>query len=194
MGHAMQSMHGAQVMAGNGVDLIRTWGFLNGAQDPYAVGVALQPSVRCPWHARPGLMSRHPGSRSSDPSSTAWAQRSLHARHAVVVGMSRAWGGCAWRWRKRDPLSRIAAGESVEEACSAAVRPKQAALLGCAQIGVYDELSLQRLDLVLSEAAKNGVYIILPLVNYWSDLGGMQWYVDQVGKALHKPPSAPFLG
>jgi endo-1,4-beta-mannosidase len=59
---------------------------------------------------------------------------------------------------------------------------------------VYDELSLQRLDLVLSEAAKNGVYIILPLVNYWSDLGGMQWYVDQVGKALHKPPSAPFLG
>ena len=48
--HAMQQDAHActQVMAGNGVDLIRTWGFLNGAQDPYAVGVALQPSVRIP--------------------------------------------------------------------------------------------------------------------------------------------------
>ena len=53
---------------------------------------------------------------------------------------------------------------------------------------MYDELSLQRLDLVLSEAAKNGIYIILPLVNYWSDLGGMQWYVDQV------KPCTPSLG
>ena len=35
----------AQIMASKGIDLIRTWGFLNGAQDPYAVGVALQPSV-----------------------------------------------------------------------------------------------------------------------------------------------------
>jgi mannan endo-1,4-beta-mannosidase len=48
------------------------------------------------------------------------------------------------------------------------------------QIGTYNEQSLQRLDLILSEASKNGIYLILPFVNYWSDLGGMQWYVDQV--------------
>ena len=51
---------------------------------------------------------------------------------------------------------------------------------GVVQIGVYNELSLQRLDLILAEAGKNGVRIIFPFVNYWSDLGGMQWYVDQV--------------
>lgn len=50
----------------------------------------------------------------------------------------------------------------------------------CAQIGVYNEQSLQRLDLILSEAANNNVYIILPFVNCLGDLGGMQWYVDQV--------------
>ncbi len=48
------------------------------------------------------------------------------------------------------------------------------------QIGVYNEPSLQRLDLILAEAGKNGVRIIFPFVNYWPDLGGMQWYVDQV--------------
>ena len=51
------------------------------------------------------------------------------------------------------------------------------------QVGVYDELSFQRLDLILSEAGKNGVYVILPLVNQWPDLGGMQWYVDQVRRS-----------
>ena len=34
-----------QIMAEYGIDLIRTWGFLNGAQDALAKGVALQPSV-----------------------------------------------------------------------------------------------------------------------------------------------------
>ena len=48
------------------------------------------------------------------------------------------------------------------------------------QVGTYDELSLQRFDLVLSEAGKNGIKVIYPFVNYWPDLGGMQWYVDQV--------------
>ena len=48
------------------------------------------------------------------------------------------------------------------------------------QVGVYDELSLQRMDLIISEAGKNGIYLILPMVNHWGDLGGMQWYVDQV--------------
>ena len=48
------------------------------------------------------------------------------------------------------------------------------------QLGVYSELALQRLDLILAEAGKNGIRIIFPFVNYWPDLGGMQWYVDQV--------------
>ncbi|CAL8463203.1 g2737 [Coccomyxa elongata] len=80
-----------KVMAGNGIDLIRTWGFLNGVNDPSYAAVSIQPSV-----------------------------------------------------------------------------------------GVYNEQSLQRLDLILSEASANGVRIILPFVNYWPDLGGMQWYVDQL--------------
>ena len=50
----------------------------------------------------------------------------------------------------------------------------------CVQLGMYNEESLQRLDLILAEAGKNGVRIIFPFVNYWDDLGGMQWYVDQV--------------
>jgi mannan endo-1,4-beta-mannosidase len=50
----------------------------------------------------------------------------------------------------------------------------------CAQIGVFNEDSFKRLDLILAEAAKNNVYIIFPFVNFWPDLGGMQWYVDQV--------------
>ncbi|BDA44582.1 probable mannan endo-1,4-beta-mannosidase 1 at N-terminal half [Coccomyxa sp. Obi] len=89
-----------KVMAGNGIDLIRTWGFLNGVGDPSYAAVSIQPSV-----------------------------------------------------------------------------------------GVYNEISLQRLDLVLSEASANGVRIILPFVNFWPDLGGMQWYVDQLlgpGHALEE--------
>ncbi len=35
----------AQVMAGNGIDLIRTWGFLNGVDDPIYAAVSMQPSV-----------------------------------------------------------------------------------------------------------------------------------------------------
>lgn len=34
-----------QVMSENGIDLIRTWGFLNGQDDPYTAGVSIQPSV-----------------------------------------------------------------------------------------------------------------------------------------------------
>ena len=57
------------------------------------------------------------------------------------------------------------------------------------QLGVYNEVSLQRLDLILAEAGKNGVRVIFPFVNYWPDLGGMQWYVDQVHtQFLPNPP------
>ena len=37
-----------QIMSGNGIDLIRTWGFLNGVDDPYNAGVSIQPSVDHP--------------------------------------------------------------------------------------------------------------------------------------------------
>ena len=47
-------------------------------------------------------------------------------------------------------------------------------------LGVYNELAFQRLDLIMAEAAANNIHIIFPFVNYWPDLGGMQWYVDQV--------------
>ena len=49
-------------------------------------------------------------------------------------------------------------------------------------LGVFNELAFQRLDLVLAEATANNIHIIFPFVNFWSDLGGMQWYVDQVGR------------
>ena len=52
------------------------------------------------------------------------------------------------------------------------------------QLGLYSELALQRLDLILAEAGKNGIRIMFPFVNYWPDLGGMQWYVDQVRECL----------
>ena len=48
------------------------------------------------------------------------------------------------------------------------------------QVGTFNEASLLRFDLVLSEAAKNGIKVIFPFVNYWPYMGGMQWYVDQV--------------
>ena len=57
------------------------------------------------------------------------------------------------------------------------------------QVGVYNEQSLQRLDLILAEASANGVRIILPFVNFWADLGGMQWYVDQVGRCASASPN-----
>ena len=48
------------------------------------------------------------------------------------------------------------------------------------QVGTFDETALQRLDLVIAEAAKNGMRVIMPLVNYEPALGGMQWYVDNI--------------
>lgn len=59
------------------------------------------------------------------------------------------------------------------------------------QIGVFNEDSLKRLDLILAEASNNNVHIIFPFVNFWDDLGGMQWYVDQVGH-LYSPAQSKF--
>ena len=53
----------------------------------------------------------------------------------------------------------------------------------CAQPGVFDPAGLARLDLILAKAGQYGVKIILPFVNFWNDLGGMQWWLDNVSAA-----------
>lgn len=44
-----------------------------------------------------------------------------------------------------------------------------------AQPGVFDPAGLQRLDLILASAGNYGIKVIFPFVNFWADLGGMQW-------------------
>lgn len=53
---------------------------------------------------------------------------------------------------------------------------REAAIL-CVQPGVYDEEGLKRFDLTLARAAAWNIKIIYTFVNYWPDLGGMQWWV-----------------
>ncbi|KAK9817067.1 hypothetical protein WJX72_009014 [[Myrmecia] bisecta] len=47
-------------------------------------------------------------------------------------------------------------------------------------IGRYDEYALKRVDLLLAEAGKNGIKLVLALSNFNADLGGWQWYVDNI--------------
>ncbi|KAK1403842.1 Mannan endo-1,4-beta-mannosidase [Heracleum sosnowskyi] len=44
--------------------------------------------------------------------------------------------------------------------------------------GVYNENMFKGLDFVVAEAKKNGVYLILSLVNNWDDYGGRKQYVQ----------------
>ncbi|XP_039113817.1 mannan endo-1,4-beta-mannosidase 1-like [Dioscorea cayenensis subsp. rotundata] len=44
--------------------------------------------------------------------------------------------------------------------------------------GSYNEAMFQGLDFVVSEAHKNGIYLIMSLVNYYSDFGGRKQYVQ----------------
>ena len=60
----------------------------------------------------------------------------------------------------------------------------------CAQPGVFDPAGLARLDLILAKAGQYGVKIILPFVNFWNDLGGMQWWLDNVSAACHNAGSS----
>ena len=46
--------------------------------------------------------------------------------------------------------------------------------------GNWDEDGLKRIDLILSQAAKYGIYVIVVPTNFEPVGGGMQWYVDQV--------------
>ena len=45
--------------------------------------------------------------------------------------------------------------------------------------GQYNEDGFKRIDLILSEAAKQGVKVIVTLSNFEPQFGGIQWYVDQ---------------
>ncbi|CAK0742592.1 hypothetical protein CVIRNUC_001407 [Coccomyxa viridis] len=46
--------------------------------------------------------------------------------------------------------------------------------------GVWDENGLKRIDLILSQAAQYGIYVIVVPTNFEPVGGGMQWYVDQI--------------
>jgi len=43
--------------------------------------------------------------------------------------------------------------------------------------GVFDEETFRALDYVLDSSARHGIHVILALVNYWPDYGGMESYV-----------------
>lgn len=57
-------------------------------------------------------------------------------------------------------------------------------------LGTFNEDALRRLDLVLAEARGAGLRVIMPLVNFEEEMGGMQWYVDAAlglnGDGTHK--------
>lgn len=52
------------------------------------------------------------------------------------------------------------------------------------QVGVFNEAALQRFDLILAEAARNGIYVIFPMVDGDAYLGGPEWYYEQATSAL----------
>ena len=42
-------------------------------------------------------------------------------------------------------------------------------------VGVFNEDALQRLDLVIQQAASSGIRLIIPFINFESQYGGYQW-------------------
>ena len=55
------------------------------------------------------------------------------------------------------------------------------------EYGVFSESALRRLDLVLVEAAKRNIRVIIVLSNYWNFLGGMQKFVDVAYPSMGLP-------
>lgn len=47
--------------------------------------------------------------------------------------------------------------------------------------GVYNERALQALDYVIAQASEHDLKVIIPLVNYWRDYGGMLQYAEWAG-------------
>lgn len=59
--------------------------------------------------------------------------------------------------------------------------------LACVFVGQYNEEGFKRIDLILSEAQKQHVKVILTLGNFEPQFGGIQWYVDQaMGKGHNR--------
>ena len=54
--------------------------------------------------------------------------------------------------------------------------------------GVWDEQGLRRIDLILSQAAQYGIYVIVLPTNFEPVGGGIQWYVDEVSMRIHPYP------
>ena len=57
----------------------------------------------------------------------------------------------------------------------------------CALAGQYREAGFRRIDLILSEARKQDVKVIVTLCNFEPQFGGIQWYTDQVMGTGHPP-------
>ena len=53
-------------------------------------------------------------------------------------------------------------------------------------LGHYSEAGFRRIDLILSEAQKQSIKVILTLGNFELQFGGIQWYVDQIMGKGHK--------
>lgn len=53
-------------------------------------------------------------------------------------------------------------------------------------LGHYNEAGFRRIDLILSEAQKQSIKVILTLGNFEPQFGGIQWYVDQIMGKGHK--------
>lgn len=53
--------------------------------------------------------------------------------------------------------------------------------------GNWDENGLKRIDLILSQAAAYGIYVIVVPTNFEPVGGGIQWYVDEVRAASVLP-------
>jgi mannan endo-1,4-beta-mannosidase len=51
--------------------------------------------------------------------------------------------------------------------------------------GVYDEPTFQNMDYTISKASSLGIKLIIPLVNNWNDMGGMNQYVSWAGASAH---------
>jgi len=59
--------------------------------------------------------------------------------------------------------------------------------------GVYNERALQDLDRVIAKGSERGIYFILPLLNYWDELGGICQYNHWAGVANPGRNMAGFL-
>jgi mannan endo-1,4-beta-mannosidase len=47
-------------------------------------------------------------------------------------------------------------------------------------LGTCNEAALRRMDLILAEARSAGLRVIMPLANFEPEMGGMDWFVEQV--------------